>query len=98
MEVFLFVDPTNPSYELLMMISEYQETLDYRPLTSSDEIEWHQICVCVRKRPMNKKGIANVVSIVMALDYNHDIINNAHLYPESLGAYTQGDRCDNHSQ
>ncbi|KAM7534094.1 hypothetical protein Aperf_G00000109574 [Anoplocephala perfoliata] len=51
------VDPTNPSYEFLMMIREYQETLDYRPLTSSDEIEWHQICVCVRKRPMNKKEL-----------------------------------------
>lgn len=50
------VDPTSPSYEFLMMIREYQETLDYRPLTSSDEIETHQICVCVRKRPMNKKG------------------------------------------
>ncbi|KAM7533930.1 hypothetical protein Aperf_G00000109604 [Anoplocephala perfoliata] len=39
------------------MIREYQETLDYRPLTSSDEIEWHQIGVCVRKHPMNKKEL-----------------------------------------
>ncbi|VUZ44277.1 unnamed protein product [Hymenolepis diminuta] len=52
------VDPTSPSYEFLMMIREYQETLDYRPLTSSDEIETHQICVCVRKRPLNKKELA----------------------------------------
>lgn len=50
------VDPNSPSYEFLMMIREYQETLDYRPLTITDEIECHQICVCVRKRPMNKKG------------------------------------------
>nr|VZI41913.1 unnamed protein product [Spirometra erinaceieuropaei] len=51
-------DPTNPSYEFLMMIREYQETLDYRPLTIADDIEVHQICVCVRKRPMNKKELA----------------------------------------
>nr|CDS26220.1 kinesin protein KIF2A [Hymenolepis microstoma] len=51
------VDPNSPSYEFLMMIREFQETLDYRPLTSSDEIETHQICVCVRKRPMNKKEL-----------------------------------------
>ncbi|KAL7056324.1 hypothetical protein AAHC03_020919 [Spirometra sp. Aus1] len=51
-------DPSNPSYEFLMMIREYQETLDYRPLTIADDIEVHQICVCVRKRPMNKKELA----------------------------------------
>ncbi|VDO02675.1 unnamed protein product [Rodentolepis nana] len=51
------VDPNSPSYEFLMMIREFQDTLDYRPLTSSDEIETHQICVCVRKRPMNKKEL-----------------------------------------
>ena len=36
--------------------SEFRSHLEYRPITSSDPIENHQICVCVRKRPMNKKG------------------------------------------
>lgn len=51
------LDPTNPCYEFYMMISEYRSTLDYRPLTNNDPIEDHQICVCVRKRPMNKREI-----------------------------------------
>lgn len=35
---------------------EYRAGLEFRPLTSSDPIVNHQICVCVRKRPLNKKG------------------------------------------
>lgn len=36
--------------------SEFRDTLDYKPLQANDQIEDHQICVCVRKRPINKKG------------------------------------------
>ncbi|TGZ60410.1 hypothetical protein CRM22_008537 [Opisthorchis felineus] len=49
------LDPSNPNYEFHMMINDYRSSLDYRPLTNADPIEDHQICVCVRKRPMNKK-------------------------------------------
>lgn len=52
------VDMTSPSWEFEMMIRQYRNSLDYRPLTSTDPMEDHQICVCVRKRPMNKKEIA----------------------------------------
>ena len=49
-----------------MMIREYQETLEYEPLTDSDPIMDHQITVCVRKRPMsnkeNKKREVDVVT------------------------------------
>uniref|UniRef100_H2ZSP6 Kinesin motor domain-containing protein n=1 Tax=Latimeria chalumnae TaxID=7897 RepID=H2ZSP6_LATCH len=37
------------------MIREFRGSLDYRPLTTADPIEEHRICVCVRKRPLNKK-------------------------------------------
>ena len=40
-----------------MFFREYRETLDYNPLRNDDPIEDHQICVCVRKRPLNKKGM-----------------------------------------
>jgi len=40
----------------VMTCREYRATLVYRPLTASDVIENHQICVCLRKRPLNKKG------------------------------------------
>ncbi|XP_066567523.1 kinesin-like protein KIF2A isoform X1 [Amia ocellicauda] len=49
------VDTTNPNYEIMYMIRDFRASLDYRPLTTADLIEEHRICVCVRKRPLNKK-------------------------------------------
>ncbi|XP_031426453.1 kinesin-like protein KIF2A isoform X4 [Clupea harengus] len=56
------VDTTVPNFEILQMITEFRSSLDYRPLTtadlvSTDLIEEHKICVCVRKRPLNKKEL-----------------------------------------
>ncbi|KAJ8305254.1 hypothetical protein KUTeg_015799 [Tegillarca granosa] len=50
-------DMSDPNWEFLAMIKEYRSGLEYRPLTSSDPISNHQICVCVRKRPMNRKEV-----------------------------------------
>ncbi|NWU87377.1 KIF2A protein, partial [Onychorhynchus coronatus] len=49
------VDATNPNYEIMCMIRDFRGSLDYRPLTTADPIDEHKICVCVRKRPLNKK-------------------------------------------
>ncbi|MBN3270392.1 KIF2A protein, partial [Polyodon spathula] len=49
------VDTTYPNYEIMYMIREFRASLDYRPLTTADLIDEHRICVCVRKRPLNKK-------------------------------------------
>ncbi|XP_076860307.1 kinesin-like protein KIF2A isoform X2 [Brachyhypopomus gauderio] len=49
------VDTTIPNYEIMQMIRDFRGSLDYRPLTAADLIEEHRICVCVRKRPLNKK-------------------------------------------
>uniref|UniRef100_A0A1A8SKX1 Kinesin-like protein n=1 Tax=Nothobranchius rachovii TaxID=451742 RepID=A0A1A8SKX1_9TELE len=51
------VDTTVPNYEILYMIREFRASLDYRPLTTADVIEEHRICVCVRKRPLNRKEL-----------------------------------------
>ncbi|MEQ2272982.1 Kinesin-like protein kif2a [Xenotaenia resolanae] len=51
------VDTTIPNYEILYMIRDFRASLDYRPLTTADMIEEHRICVCVRKRPLNKKEL-----------------------------------------
>ncbi|XP_072272476.1 kinesin-like protein KIF2A isoform X3 [Pyxicephalus adspersus] len=51
----LEVDATNPNYEIMCMIRDFRGSLDYRPLTTADLIDEHRICVCVRKRPLNKK-------------------------------------------
>uniref|UniRef100_A0A8C1XXF5 Kinesin-like protein n=1 Tax=Cyprinus carpio TaxID=7962 RepID=A0A8C1XXF5_CYPCA len=50
-------DTTVPNYEILQMIRDFRSSLDYRPLTTTDLIEEHRICVCVRKRPLNKKEL-----------------------------------------
>ncbi|XP_035247834.1 kinesin-like protein KIF2A isoform X4 [Anguilla anguilla] len=51
------VDATNPNSEIMYMIRDFRASLDYRPLTTADLIEEHRICVCVRKRPLNKKEL-----------------------------------------
>jgi len=43
----------------VMCYREFRKTLEYRPLTATDVIENHQICVCLRKRPLNKKGFTS---------------------------------------
>uniref|UniRef100_A0AAQ5YFX3 Kinesin motor domain-containing protein n=1 Tax=Amphiprion ocellaris TaxID=80972 RepID=A0AAQ5YFX3_AMPOC len=50
------VDVNLPNYEIMCMIRDFRASLDYRPLTTNDLIEEHRICVCVRARPLNKKG------------------------------------------
>ncbi|XP_041854776.1 kinesin-like protein KIF2A isoform X3 [Melanotaenia boesemani] len=52
------VDTTIPNYEIMYMIRDFRASLDYRPLTTADVIEEHRICVCVRKRPLNKKELS----------------------------------------
>ncbi|KAM6986775.1 kinesin-like protein KIF2A [Aplochiton taeniatus] len=52
------VDATVPNYEIMCMIRDFRASLDYRPLNTTDLIEEHRICVCVRTRPLNKKELA----------------------------------------
>uniref|UniRef100_T1JBC4 Kinesin-like protein n=1 Tax=Strigamia maritima TaxID=126957 RepID=T1JBC4_STRMM len=52
------MDPGNPNWEFLAMIREYRSNLEFRPLKDSDAVDDHQICVCVRKRPLNRKELA----------------------------------------
>lgn len=54
-ELMQNVEPGNPNWEFLGMIREYREQLTYKPITANDEAVDHQICVAVRKRPLNKR-------------------------------------------
>ncbi|XP_041848677.1 kinesin-like protein KIF2C isoform X2 [Melanotaenia boesemani] len=62
-----FGEASRPNQKFFEMIQEFRETLEITPLSSADEIEPHRICVCVRKRPLNKQEIAkkeiDVVSV-----------------------------------
>ncbi|XP_014213512.1 kinesin-like protein Klp10A [Copidosoma floridanum] len=66
-EALMNLDPGNPNWEFLAMIREYQSSIEFRPLRETDPVEDHQITVCVRKRPLNKKEISrkeiDVVSV-----------------------------------
>ncbi|XP_038220874.1 kinesin-like protein Klp10A isoform X4 [Zerene cesonia] len=57
-EALMNMDPGNPNWEFLAMIREYQSSIEFRPLIGNEPVEDHQITVCVRKRPLNKKEIA----------------------------------------
>lgn len=48
---------TNFVINFSCLFSEYRTNLEFTPLRDSDAVEDHQITVCVRKRPMNKKGM-----------------------------------------
>ncbi|CAM9882420.1 unnamed protein product [Lampetra planeri] len=50
--------PNDPHWEFLKMIQDYRANLDFHPLSISDQVEERKICVCVRKRPLNKKELA----------------------------------------
>uniref|UniRef100_A0A2K5I8T9 Kinesin-like protein n=1 Tax=Colobus angolensis palliatus TaxID=336983 RepID=A0A2K5I8T9_COLAP len=60
-------DSSFPNGEFARMIKEFRATLECHPLTMTDPIEEHRICVCVRKRPLNKQELAkkeiDVISI-----------------------------------
>lgn len=56
-EALMNLDPGNPNWEFLAMVREYQNSIDFRPLRDSDSVEDHQITVCVRKRPLNRKEL-----------------------------------------
>ncbi|XP_045523976.1 kinesin-like protein Klp10A isoform X2 [Pieris brassicae] len=56
-EALMNMDPGNPNWEFLAMIREYQSSIEFRPLLGNEPVEDHQITVCVRKRPLNKKEV-----------------------------------------
>ncbi|XP_066548217.1 kinesin-like protein KIF2C isoform X2 [Amia ocellicauda] len=60
-------DMNRANWEFLRMIREYRETLECKPINLTDPVENHRICVCVRKRPLNKQENArkeiDVVSV-----------------------------------
>uniref|UniRef100_A0A8C9PTD6 Kinesin-like protein n=1 Tax=Spermophilus dauricus TaxID=99837 RepID=A0A8C9PTD6_SPEDA len=60
-------DNSFPNWEFARMIKEFRTTMECNPLNVTDPIEEHRICVCVRKRPLNKQELAkkeiDVISI-----------------------------------
>uniref|UniRef100_A0A4W5JUL6 Kinesin-like protein n=1 Tax=Hucho hucho TaxID=62062 RepID=A0A4W5JUL6_9TELE len=53
-----FGDTNRPNKQFFQMIEDFRETLEVLPLSPSDTVEAHRICVCVRKRPLNHKEVS----------------------------------------
>lgn len=56
-EALINMDRGNPNWQFSSMIRDYRSGIDARPLKETDSSEGHQITVCVRKRPLNKKEL-----------------------------------------
>lgn len=73
-EALMNLDPGNPNWEFLAMIREYQSNIDFRPLCENDVVDDHQITVCVRKRPLNKKELARKEVDVISVPSKDQIV------------------------
>ncbi|KAE8290938.1 Kinesin-like protein KIF2C Mitotic centromere-associated kinesin [Larimichthys crocea] len=52
-----FGEASRPNQKFYDMIQDFRETLEVTPLSTNNRIEPQKICVCVRKRPLNKQEI-----------------------------------------
>ncbi|XP_023261244.1 kinesin-like protein KIF2C isoform X1 [Seriola lalandi dorsalis] len=52
-----FGEASRPNQKFYEMIQSFRETLEIIPISTTDLIESHRICVCVRKRPLNKQEL-----------------------------------------
>ncbi|XP_058033520.1 kinesin-like protein KIF2C isoform X1 [Ahaetulla prasina] len=50
-------DSNCPNWDFARMVKEYRNTINCQSLSMTDPIEEHRICVCVRKRPLNKQEL-----------------------------------------
>jgi len=75
------IDPSNPNWEFAQMIDDYRQDLDVSPLSYANEIvRDHRICVCVRKRPINKKEKkAKTVDVTTLPSKDHIVIHEPKL-------------------
>ncbi|XP_028416467.1 kinesin-like protein KIF2A [Dendronephthya gigantea] len=70
------IDPGNPYWELIKMIREYQNGLDMQRITMNDPVRDHQICVCVRKRPLSKKELnRKEVDVITIPDKENTVVH-----------------------
>ncbi|XP_044157390.1 kinesin-like protein KIF2C isoform X2 [Bufo gargarizans] len=51
-------DTSVPNWEFGKMIKEFRATLDCQRISMNDMAAEHRICVCIRKRPLNKQELS----------------------------------------
>jgi kinesin family protein 2/24 len=63
-----------PNREFLLMITEYRNNIEFRPLRESDPLWDRQITVCIRKRPLNKKELTSKEVDVISVPSKDQIV------------------------
>uniref|UniRef100_A0A1A7XMK9 Kinesin-like protein n=2 Tax=Iconisemion striatum TaxID=60296 RepID=A0A1A7XMK9_9TELE len=62
-----FSEASRPNQKFYDMIQMFRETMEIAPVSTSDLVEPQKICVCVRKRPLNRQEVTkkeiDVVSV-----------------------------------
>uniref|UniRef100_A0A8C7UWV7 Kinesin-like protein n=1 Tax=Oncorhynchus mykiss TaxID=8022 RepID=A0A8C7UWV7_ONCMY len=69
-----FGDTNRPNKQFYQMIEDFRETLEVFPLSPSDTVEAHRICVCVRKRPLNNKEVTKKEIDVVTIPGNGTLL------------------------
>ena len=59
---------------IYLYFSEYVQTLDFQPISSDEYVNNHQISVCVRKRPLNKKETNKLETDVITIPNKDTLI------------------------
>ncbi|CAL8279568.1 unnamed protein product [Lota lota] len=69
-----FVEVNRPNQKFYQMIQEFKETLEIVPLPLTDMVETHRICVCVRKRPLNRQEVNRKAIDVISIPGNGSLL------------------------
>lgn len=85
------LNENNPHWELSNMISQYRNSIEFRPLSMNDQIEDHLITVAVRKRPLNPSEILKKEIDIITIPSKNQLIVHEPKYKVDLTKYL-----DNH--
>lgn len=83
------VEPGNPNWEFLGMIQSFRSQQEFRPIACDDPVDVHQICVAVRKRPMNKKEMQKKDIDVVTIPQKNQLLVHEPKHKVDLTRYLQ---------
>ncbi|KAM6948198.1 kinesin-like protein KIF2C [Aplochiton taeniatus] len=69
-----FGDTGRPNKQFYKMIEDFRETLVKVPMSLTDQVDAQRICVCVRKRPLNKQEVIRKEIDVISIPGNGSLL------------------------
>ncbi|XP_053325369.1 kinesin-like protein KIF2C isoform X2 [Spea bombifrons] len=67
-------DKNVPNWEFGKMIREFRATMDCQRISMTDMADEHRICVCVRKRPLNKQELTRKEFDIISVPSKHIVL------------------------